>query len=473
MAQPKPLDTAQEAAESAEHQPEKGTGNPVHAQQQVLADQLAQARAVFGEYDLVTRLPSRHQFLKDFPDRDALAQAGPLMLVTLSTAGHYNQLLRVLGHDAADNFVIECAERLIALLPDACSRAYHVSVMSFAFCLPADGSISPDDLASLIQKAYEAPVTCRDLPVNAGIGIGVLETSRRAFDPAEALRAVMTAAQASRLQTDVAMRWYDRDTDEAFQRSFMLLTDLRHALYDEPSQLSLHYQPKMDLATGRVTSAEALMRWQHPRLGPVSPGEFIPLAEATALIQPLTQFVMEHAINALSRWQARGLSLSLSANISPANLNETDFIDHLLDRLQRGAVTRGTFELEFTEGILNDNQHQMLARLDRLVGEGIEIAIDDFGSGYSNLSYLADLPATTLKIDQSFVRPMDKDPQKQRLVQSIIGLGKSFDYRLVAEGIETDASLRNLTAWGCDTGQGYFIARPMVEQAFIDWVAAH
>nr|WP_277815201.1 GGDEF domain-containing phosphodiesterase [Aquisalinus flavus] len=433
---------------------------------------MAQARAVFGEYDLVTRLPSRHQFLKDFPDRDALAQAGPLMLVTLSTAGHYNQLLRVLGHDAADHFVIECAERLIALLSDQCSRAYHVSVMSFAFCLPADGSPSPEALAAAIQKAFEATVTCRDLPVNAGIGIGVLETSRRAFDPAEALRAVMTAAQASRMQSDTAMRWYDRDTDEAFKRSFMLLTDLRHALHDDPAQLSLHYQPKMDLASGRITSAEALMRWQHPRLGAISPGEFIPLAEATALIQPLTQFVMEHAVAALSRWQEGGLSLNLSANISPANLNETDFIDHLLDRLHRGAVARGTFELEFTEGVLNDNQHQMLARLERLVDEGIEIAIDDFGSGYSNLSYLADLPATTLKIDQSFVRPMDEDPQKQRLVQSIIGLGKSFDYRLVAEGIETDASLRSLTAWGCDTGQGYFIARPMPEQAFMDWVGA-
>ena len=471
MAQPKTLDTASEAARHTEHEPETGTGNPVHAQQQVLAGELARARAVFGEYDLVTRLPSRHQFLKDFPDRDALAEDGPLMLVTLSTAGHYNQLLRVLGHDAADHFVNECAERLIALLPEACSRVYHVSVMSFAFCLPADSSLKPDALAAVIQNAYEAPVTCRALPVNANIGIGVLETSRRAFDPAEALRAVMTAAQASRLQSDATMGWYDRDTDEAFQRSFMLLTDLRHALLEDPAQLSLHYQPKLDLATGRVTSAEALMRWRHPRLGPVSPGEFIPLAEATALIQPLTQFVMENAVDALSRWQQRGLSLSLSANISPANLNETDFIDHLLDRLQRGAVAKGTFELEFTEGVINDNQHQMLARLDRLVDEGVEIAIDDFGSGYSNLSYLADLPATTLKIDQSFVRPMDKDKQKQRLVQSIIVLGKSFDYRLVAEGIETDTSLRNLAAWGCDTGQGYFIAKPMAEPAFIDWLA--
>ena len=424
-----------------------------------------------GLFDMITGLPNRRSFRRDHADRAALAAAGPLMLITLSTAQHYNQLLRVLGHDAADHFVAQGARRLRDAVPAACGPIYHVSVMSFAFSLPPGSTLSPDRLAEALYPAFSDPVSCNDIPVDLSPGIGLLDTARRAFDPAEALRAAMTAAQASRT-VEAPYRWYDRDTDDAFKRSFTLLTDLRKALSDSPEELALHFQPRVSLKSGECRSAEALLRWQHPTMGSISPAEFIPLAEATALIKPLTGFVLERSIATLADWRRAGLPLSMSANMSPFNLGESDFVSKTLDLLARSGIEKGGFELEFTEGVFDGDRSLKLARLNELVAAGVEIAIDDFGSGYSNFSYLADLPASILKIDQSFIRPMDDDPQKQRLVRTIIALARGFNYRIVGEGIETARSMQSLKDWDCDEGQGYHIARPLRADHLGAWLAA-
>ena len=223
----------------------------------------------------------------------------------------------------------------------------------------------------------------------------------------EDLSAALSAAQESRTSPK-GWAWYDRKTDEAHRRAFRLLTDLKSAL-DAEDQLELHYQPKISLGSGACLSAEALLRWTHPELGPVSPAEFVALAETTALVTPLTRWVVGAATSQAARWAHGGLELTVAVNISPKNLEEPDFVEYLLFCCAANRLDRAKIELEITEGVSAARGGLILDRLAALRQLGFSIAIDDFGSGYSNMSYLTRLSAQTLKIDQSLVRGVAPD----------------------------------------------------------------
>ena len=247
--------------------------------------------------------------------------------------------------------------------------------------------------------------------------------------------------------------WFDHKSDEAHRRAFRLLSDLKHAL-DAEGQLELHYQPKVTLDTGACVSAEALLRWTHPELGPVSPGEFVELAEKTALVTPMTRWVIDAATRQAAIWAREGLDLSLAVNVSPKNLEEPDFVEYLLFCCAARGLDRARIELEITEGVSAARGGLILDRLAALRNLGFSIAIDDFGSGYSNMSYLTRLSAHTLKIDQSLVRGVEADTLGGRLVSNIVQMGRDLGYRMVAEGIETEAERALLTGWGCDYRPG-------------------
>ena len=440
----------------------------------------------------VTSLPNRREFLgqalrlalrvdegdtgdragnRDSADQPNRAQHVPemtLFMITLADARHYNEILRALGHDFADAFVRAGAARLQSVLDsvlDAAVPLYHVSVLSLVFVTAV---VDPVALAEHLARQFRKPLVCQNIPINNHVGIGLVTFNVKASTGSELLRAALTAAQKSRMDRN-GWSVYDRKSDNAHQRAFTLLLDFPKAL-TEAGQLSLQFQPKVDLFTGRCAKAEALLRWDHPVLGRVPPGEFIPLLEATALIHPLTRWVAECAIKQLAVWRREGLDLSLSINVSPPNFAHNNFSFDLIEALGRHDLPGSYLEVEITEGALTTNYDAVKDQLAALHDVGITTAVDDFGIGFSNLSNLTRLPMNTLKIDQSLIRRITGDSRSARLVHNVIEMAHGLNYRVVAEGIETSDAYRQLQEWGCDEGQGYFMSRPLDGVRFTDWL---
>lgn len=426
----------------------------------------AAERRLIEQYDHVTTLPNRLRFLADFKKlRGRHGRDRLLVLVTLADARHYNEILRALGHSFADDFVRAGLDRLKQMLPHELP-IYHVSVLSFAFVLTH--SIAGDIPAPVrdVARMFGSDIDVDGIPVRAKVGIGLVALGGSGVEPAEALRAALVAAQDSR-GSDDRVAYYNNRSDAAHIRAFRILADLPQALR-EPGQLSLNFQPRVDLATGYCHGAEALIRWRHPQLGAISPAEFVSLAEQTSIIHPLTDWVLTEALRTARSLHDRGHRLTISINASPLNLSEPGFDDRLFWSCDNLGVAPDTVEIEFTEGTLAANQERATRQLERIRSSGVRIAIDDFGTGFSNLSYLKSIPADVLKIDQSFIRPLTGDDDF--LVRQILALAQGLGLEVCAEGIETAESYALLRSLGCDEGQGYYIARPMAEAQFVEWI---
>lgn len=406
-------------------------------------------RAPAFRLDTVTLLPNRQQFVADYA---AESRAGwHVVLATLTEANHFNALLRALGHEYSEEFLRAGAARLRAVMP-AGAELYHVSILSFAMMVPDD----PLVVAQALLASWAAPLECNGIPIITRLAVGIAVCD--GAGAAGPLRNALTAAQDSRRGGDGWAR-YNSATDDAHRRRFMLLTDLPAAL-KSTGQLYLQYQPKFDLAARRVCGAEALLRWRHPALGEVSPGEFVPVAESTALIHGLTAWVLREAVSQAARWQAAGHRLAMAINVSPNNLSQSGFAAEALAVLARAGVDPGAIEFEFTEGTPGSDTRVMRAELQSLRDAGAHVALDDFGTGFANLNYIAQLPADILKIDRSFVRALTGQGRAAALVSGLIWLAHRTGYRVVAEGIEDEATCALLAGWGCDEGQGYYLGRP-------------
>lgn len=306
--------------------------------------------------------------------------------------------------------------------------------------------------------------------LEAGIGIAV--------SPDDGQNADVLVSRATIARNDASalagrLQRYRQGRDLVHQREVSLIRDLRNAA--EQGELLLHYQPKLDLRSGTVRGAEALLRWQHPLLGMISPGEFIPLAERTGSIQGLTRWVIGESIRQLAAWNRLGLVMGLSVNVSAEDLLDTDLVERVPQLLASHGVPARQLTFEITESAVMREPEAALAVLHQLRGCGISLSVDDFGTGYSSLAHLKRLPVQELKIDQSFVRDLDETSEDAVIVRSTIEMSHNLGLRVVAEGVEHERSLRLLKRWHCDTAQGYLISRPLPAQAFEAWVrqAAH
>ena len=297
--------------------------------------------------------------------------------------------------------------------------------------------------------------------------IGVAPFSLGETAPRDVLRTAHSAAQDAR-GTEIKVSFYSPVLDTAHRRRFTLL-DAFGAALDEAGELRLVYQPRIDLASRACVGAEALLRWNHPTLGKVSPGEFMPLVERTSLARAATAWVLDAALTQLAAWHDAGFTPHLSVNISAANLLERDFAERVVHGLARHAVAASSLELEVTESAFMEDAEQALAVLEAVAATGTRLAIDDFGTGYSSLAYLQRLPAHVIKIDQSFVRDIAADERKRALVATMAALARDFGYRVVAEGVETREARGRVEEAGCDEGQGYLFGRPMAPEAFEVW----
>jgi diguanylate cyclase len=323
-------------------------------------------------------------------------------------------------------------------------------------------------IADRLQQLLAQPLRIANLDMHLDCQIGIATYPLDAATADELVRRAAiamhdAAQQPGRLQV------YQQGRDDAHQRQINLIRDLRRAPAN--AELQLHYQPKLNLINGRVEQAEALLRWQHPTYGMVSPAEFIPLAERTGSIQLLTAWVMGEALRQLHEWASTGLYLQLSVNVSADDLHDLQLADKVAQLLAQYQVPASQLIFEITESAVIENPQQALLILQQLRALGISLSVDDFGTGYSSLSQLKRMPVQELKIDQSFVRDLDETSEDAVIVRSTIQMSHSLGLKVVAEGVEYERSLRLLERWGCDTAQGYLISRPLPAQAFAAWLA--
>jgi EAL domain-containing protein (putative c-di-GMP-specific phosphodiesterase class I) len=247
-----------------------------------------------------------------------------------------------------------------------------------------------------------------------------------------------------------------------------MVGELRRAL--ESDDVVLHYQPKIEIRTGKVHGVEALVRWQHPEHGLVPPNEFVPMAEHTGLIRPLTRHVLNVALAQCQAWQQSGIDLHMSVNLSARNLLDPSLPDDIARLLAKWSVRSQLLELEITESSIMQDPARSLEVLDRLHRMGIVLSIDDFGTGYSSLTYLRTLPVQELKIDRSFIGTMSSDEGDSFIVRSTISLGQNLGLQVVAEGVEDEETLAQLDELGCNLAQGYHLSRPVPADELMQWL---
>jgi EAL domain-containing protein (putative c-di-GMP-specific phosphodiesterase class I)/GGDEF domain-containing protein len=421
----------------------------------------------FGRIDPLSGMPNRIQFIEDLEDLTKDRPHGERQLVVLVDTISPDQLdnaVRVMGPSYLDDMVRTMAQAIRSTIAPK-QKAYHVAVTQFAFLVSpgAEEQSYTASLAAALSAARESTNSRFVATATAGVAPFVLGQA----DARDVLRMAHSAAQDARgSETRVAV--YSPGQDEAHQRRFTLLSDFGAAI-ENPGQLRLVYQPRIDLATRACVGAEALLRWRHPSLGDISPEEFIPLVEQTSMARATTAWVLEAALRQLAAWRDMGLDLQLSVNVSAANLVEPEFAERVACGLARHGLAAGLLELELTESAIMEDAGKALAMLEAIAAAGVCLAIDDFGTGYSSLAYLQRLPAQVVKIDQTFMRDIMADERKQSLVLMMISLSHNFGYRVVAEGVETAEVLDLVSQAGCDEAQGYLFGRPMSPEQFAVW----
>ena len=423
----------------------------------------------FGRIDPVSGMPTRNQFREDLIDlaRDHAGEQYFAVVVDLAREDQISRITRAMGAARVDQMVHEAAQALRAALgPDR--SAYQIGTAQFAFVSPSE--VEQSEYIELLRTGLETMRASSSVRFVTNVTIGVRSFAAGSVSADDLIRGATSAAQDAR-DTEGSIALYSPARDTAHRRQYGLLQDFGAAL-EAGDQLRLVYQPRINLSTGDCIGAEALLRWRHPLLGDVSPGEFIPIIEQTSLARPTTQWVLDTAMDQLAAWQRDGLAITLSANISAANLNETDLCERITTGLTARELPFSSLEIELTESAIMDQPDQALGMLKRLQDAGICLAIDDFGTGHSSLAYLQRLPAQIVKIDQTFIRDLTGATGADFvLVETMIGLAHRLGYRVVAEGIETAEAAGILEKLGCEEAQGFWFARPMEADRFIIWLS--
>ena len=449
-------------------EPRETTENEIASLQDLAAMVMAQIELqhAYGRIEPVSGLPNRTQFSEDVSDLlrgPAWRTAYTGVLIDLAETRQLDDLSRVMGTAEIDAKVRDAAQRLRAIVGGK-TTLYHVSTTQFAFI--RDRNIAGLDCMVYLRQLLGDLDDESDLRflMTPAIGVAPLKPDTT---PSDFLRAMSSAAQDARLTaTHVAV--FSQASDDRYQRSFRLLQDFDNALQGS-DQLSIVFQPRVSLPDGHCVGAEVLLRWLHPELGAISPGEFAPIIEQSPHIGKMTAWVLDAALREAGNLKSRGVIVPVSVNISAANLDEPDFVQRVQLSLLRHGIRPAMLELEVTESAIMKDAANALAKLQALSDGGVRLSIDDFGTGYSSLSYLQTLPTTVVKIDQSFIRSMDDGFRETNLVRSMIQLSHDLGYQVVAEGVETTEAAEALSKMGCDEAQGYLFAKPLSPAAFEEW----
>lgn len=415
---------------------------------------------------------SRRQVLTGLPNRigaqewiEAELNRGSVTLSVLQIdLLNFKDINTALGTEAGDRVLQEIARRLRIHAERLNGFVSHLDADEFLLGLPGSGLINAHAAAQSIRRtinsAYE--IEGRTLRLQASIGIACIPDD--AHSAAGLLRAVDAALHAAK-RGQSGISFYDPQAGRLSDARVSFQHAVERAL--EHDEFRLYYQPIIDLASGQIVGAEALIRWHDPERGLLPPSEFIPLAETTGWIAPLGEWVFRRACSDVRDWQRIGLDLRISVNLSASQFNSPELIDQLQNELDAAGIAARHIELEITETAVMEDVLHSAEIMRKLSALGLRLAIDDFGTGYSSLAYLRKLPAQTIKIDQSFIREIDTDPEDLEIVKAIVALAHVLGRHTLAEGIETEAQYQLLKTLGVDLGQGYWFSPPLPEPKFL------
>jgi diguanylate cyclase (GGDEF)-like protein len=415
--------------------------------------------------DELTGLANRERFRAHLHERIANAKAtGEKFAVMLLDLDRFKEVNDTLGHHYGDELLRDLGPRLSeAVGPEG--LVARLGGDEFAV-FPGNGTSDSDELEAFAERlirCVQQPVLVDEMTLEVGVSIGVARFPRDGEDPHSLLRSADVAMYAAK-EAHAGCKVYAAALDRHSIRRLSVLSEFRRAL--DCDEIVVFYQPIMHMDGERVHGAEALVRWQHPELGLLPPSDFIPIVEQTGLIGPLTRHVLERAIAQCVGWRQAGRELTVSVNLSVRNLLDPDVSSLIGDLLTMYGLAPEALQLEITESMLMSDPDRSLVTLTRLAQLGVGLSVDDYGTGYSSLANLRRLPIDELKIDRSFVSPMLSDESDLIIVRSTINLGHDLGLKVVAEGVEDEATLTRLSGLGCDFAQGYHFSKPLAPDAF-------
>jgi diguanylate cyclase (GGDEF)-like protein/PAS domain S-box-containing protein len=437
--------------------------------QDISARRSAEARLQhIAFHDSLTGLPNRARFHEHLAGAIERCQADPQrrFAVMFLDFDRFKLINDSMGHSAGDAFLIQVGRRIREHVRPNDVVARLGGDEFVVLCEDLEREAHAVALAERLQVVLGTPLLIGGNEIATSASIGITFSSIGYQLPEEVLRDADIAMYRAKAAGKARYALFDARLHQQVSDRVRLEADLRRAI--EGGQLSVAYQPLFDLRSGKLSGFEALARWQHPVHGLIGPGTFIPIAEESALIGPLTDFVLQSACFQLKQWQSRGEAfgkLTMQVNVSGNDLAQTQFAQRVTRAIVGARLRPSQLTLELTENVLMDRLDGALASLAQLRELGVGVSIDDFGTGYSSLSYLSSLPIDSLKIDASFVRGMRTGSKEAEVVRAIITLGGSLGKVVIAEGIESDSQLDQLRDMGCESGQGYHLSRPMAAEA--------
>jgi diguanylate cyclase (GGDEF)-like protein len=419
--------------------------------------------------DRLTGLPNRALFNDRLQQAIASAQRnGKPLAIMMMDLDRFKYVNDTLGHPIGDMLLCEVAKRLRSTLQRQTDTVARLGGDEFAVLLPNDDLPAARLLATRLLHALEQPIMIEGQLVDVGASIGIVTFPANGNDMNVLLRRADIAMYVAK-RSNLGFALYDERHDQNNAERLSLMSELRQAV--EEDELTLYYQPKVDLATHRVNAVEALVRWDHPTRGFVSPDQFIPFAEQTGYIKTISRWVADKAIAQCAAWRARGIDIEVSVNVSARELIQSSLPEIFLALLQKHDVPPASIWIEITESAIMDDPNHAIETLDRLHALGIRLSIDDFGTGYSSLSYLKRMPVDELKIDKSFVMGMANHKDDETIVRSTIDLGHNMGLKVVAEGVEDESMMLRLKELHCDLAQGFHLSRPLPPAKLELWLS--
>jgi len=414
-----------------------------------------------ANYDAVTKLPNRNLFRDRLRQAIAYATRNKRQVATLVLSlDRFEAIREAFGDDACNRVLRAIGERLGAGLRASDTVAY---LTGNAFAITIGDLGQADDLTGVACKlmlAVSQPVSVGEQEVFVTASIGISFSSRNDTGVDTLLRDATSAAHCAQAEGGDSFRFYVPMMNERAAARLALEADLRRGL--RAGELVLHYQPKVSLANGELSGAEALLRWQHPSLGMIMPSDFIPQAEASGVILPIGEWLIDAVCHQLRRWHDAGVAvLSVAVNVSAKQFRQKNLVDILRQALTTHQINPALIEIEITESALMDKVEAAAGMLRELKTTGVKLTLDDFGTGYSSLSYLQQFPVDRVKIDRAFVRHVTVDPGDAAICRSIIDLAHALQLRVVGEGAETEGQVKFLHRYRCDDVQGYYFSRPL------------
>ena len=420
-----------------------------------------------ANFDPLTGLPNRTLLNDHLKYALSLAKRsiGNLALMFLDL-DHFKDINDTLGHSVGDSLLIELAKRLRSLLREE-DTVTRLGGDEFILLLPGVNAQGAVFVAQKLLDTIAEPYQIEEYDLTLTVSIGIALYPDDGVDLETLSKSADIAMYQAKNEGRQSYRFFTPEMQARSVRNLQLVNALRQAISKE--QLLTHYQPQISMKTGRIIGAEALLRWQHPELGLVSPAEFIPIAEDSGLILSVGEWVLRCAVRQAKSWMDNGFSpLIMAVNLSAAQFRNSDLPDLVTRILDEEGLPPEYLELELTEGVAMNNPQSAIAVMNDIHGRGVRMSIDDFGTGYSSLSYLKKFKVYKLKIDQSFVRDISTDGEDRAIVNGVISLAKSLGLKTIAEGVETLEQLDFLREQGCDEIQGYLFSKPLPAELFQD-----